>query len=228
MKHFRTTLKLPDCDRNQSLPDFVGPSGYDRLCTALRHLTRNCTHVNIGGPIHPALLLDQTPQSSSSTGTLDEPVHIWRDLVKLEIRPDMRQSHGRWLFNSRHGALPSDEPCAEIDPQQMPPGYGSTPEELEDAENFFDDNEEVLFPPEEALAGEQCITRTAPDAQGMNALLRGFATCCARLPRLKFGGLQMDCETVPYPWQVVCAAPDVELGFEEVDGQTAVEGGFAR
>ncbi|KAI1460768.1 hypothetical protein F4805DRAFT_454213 [Annulohypoxylon moriforme] len=171
------SCKLPQVQVHNALhlPNFIGTENYDPVCCALRHYTRNCTHVRLEGPIHASLF-------DPPANVLGGDASCWNNLTELLVKVTMYGPDGVWLFKRWDGYdTPGSPPGTPTDHYRLPPGYGETEEELEEAERYLDNHSDAFF----GSGSEHGPYRTIPNDTAMNALLTSFARGCSRLPSLK-------------------------------------------
>lgn len=210
VKDFEFAMMTPYVEEHEKLPDFLrqGNARHDPVVPSLQRLSRDCERLFLEGPVHSSLF-DTLPTSADLPGQQG----VWSKLRQLHVKFDIRGPHGKWYFGSPNGVdHPSDEPLAEIS-GQLPPGYGSTEEELQDAEDYYDDNFADEGGSDEEDEASIQHRRTRPVDAEINPLVRSFARACTRLPCLTLATLQTEYRNEEnWPFQVICAAPGTSLG----------------
>lgn len=206
VKEFRFAMVTPQAAENKSLPDFLhGSNGRDPVGLALQRLSRDCEKLVFEGAVHPSFF------DTSPTSTDQSDQQAWGKLRELHVKFDTRGPHGRWYFGFPDGSAPDDEPPQAEISGQLPPGYGATEEELQDAEDYYDDNYAEHDDDEEQDSVQQ--RRSLPVDAEINTLLQSFARACARLPCLKLATLGAEYKNdEEWPFQIVCVAPGESMG----------------
>ncbi|KAI0834125.1 hypothetical protein F5Y06DRAFT_279927 [Hypoxylon sp. FL0890] len=199
IKRFRFKMFVPGTNRFQILPDFIGSSSSDPVSSALRKLTKDCTEVYIAGSIHSSLF-----DSLAVPGTAPhEAAPAWEKVTRLEVKASMYGPDGKWLFKPD----PDDDMTPETLPEyldfdRLPPGYGTTESELDEAEEYYDAYLEDIKP--ERMEGiEDIESLRKPDDGLLNALLTAFARRCRNMPALLNATFEFEIfNTDIWPFQV--------------------------
>ncbi|KAI1125323.1 hypothetical protein F5Y10DRAFT_247400 [Nemania abortiva] len=210
VKDFTCYLKQPSHrDPGQVLPRFVGNGEHDPVSCAMRELTRDCAKVSLRGSFHPSLF--DPPRSGP--GAEEQP--CWQQMTRLHVEMALCSPDGSWLFRPETHVLEDDLPEGLIDCTRLPPGYGDTEEELEEAEDYYEDHEEIIKPPTKY---ESNMGVLVPDDERLNALLTAFARGCARMPVLEVADLRIDYENGQnWPFQVICVQAAHRLEYWNAD-----------
>ncbi|KAG8167162.1 hypothetical protein KVR01_002851 [Diaporthe batatas] len=196
---FGCAVMSPQAGENESLPDLLRASGgRDLVGQAVQRLSRGCERLDYEGPVHASFF----DPAQAAPGA-------WERLRVMNIKLDMRGPHGRWYFGFGGGAHDSDGPLAEIS-IQMPPGYGATEQELEDALVFYEDH---MGQDQDDDDGDVRPPRDTPAGAELNPLLASFARACARLPSLEVASLEAEYRNDEnWPFVLTVAAPGKILG----------------
>ncbi|KAI0109001.1 hypothetical protein GGR51DRAFT_514001 [Nemania sp. FL0031] len=210
VKDFTCYLKQPSHRTpGQALPKFVEDDAHDPVSCAIREFTRDCTNVTLKGPFHPSLF--DPPKSGS--GSEEQP--CWQQMTTLHVEMALCSPDGSWLFRPERPIADVDLPEGLIDCTRLPPGYGDTEEELEEAEEFYQDHKDIIRPPTQY---EYSAVALIPNDEKLNALLTAFARGCARMPALKVANLRIDFENEDnWPFQVICVGALHRLGYWDAD-----------
>ncbi|KAF3064542.1 hypothetical protein GL218_02186 [Daldinia childiae] len=216
VEKFTFKMFVPGTGRFQILPNFIGSTSSDSVSLALRKLTKDCAEVYIDGSIHASLF---DPLAGPGTAP-QEAALAWEKVTRLEVRVSMCGPDGKWLFKIDPNDETPGNPPEDLDFDCLPPGYGTTESELDDAEEYYDDHREDIAPEtmdENNWDGE--FFRTKADDGPMNALLVAFARGCRRgnMPALRTAILQ--CEffnTDNWPFQVTyfAAGATAPIGWD--------------
>lgn len=203
---FGCAIMSPQAGENESLPNLLRASdGQDLVGRAVQRLSRGCEKLDYEGPVHASFF------DSAQGGP-----GAWDKLRVMNIKVDMRGPHGKWYFGFEAGAHDSDEPMAGMS-SQMPPGYGATKQELEDALVFWEDqmcrDQDDDDDDDEDDHGDVQSPRNTPADAELNPLLASFARACARLPSLEVASLEAEYRNAEnWPFVVMVAAPGKDLG----------------
>ncbi|KAI0549784.1 hypothetical protein F4679DRAFT_251269 [Xylaria curta] len=208
LKTFSCELKVPYYDYNhtQPLPRFIENGAYDPVSCAIRQLTRLCTDISLEGPFHPSLF-----DPPSAEPALEEQP-CWQHTTELNVKVQPCSPDGSWLL--RPQVSQSRLPEGLIDCTQLPPGYADTAEELEEAEDYCDDHEEIVMPP---TVYEYSALPLIPDDERLNAMIVAFARCCARMPALKIADVRFEDNGKDFPYQIVFIAAFYRVGCWDTD-----------
>ncbi|KAI0443523.1 hypothetical protein F4803DRAFT_514516 [Xylaria telfairii] len=200
VKKFSCRLKAPNyfCENRQALPRFIKDGEHDPMSCAIRGLTRHCTEVSLAGPFHSSLF--DPPRS----GPAAEQQPCWQHTSILSVKMLPCSPDGSWLFRPESPGDVLDLPEGLIDCTQLPPGYVDTEEGLEEAEDYYDDHQEIVTPPKKY---EFDMPKLVPDDEKLNAMIVAFARCCARMPALKIADLRFEDNNEDFPYQIICIAP---------------------
>ncbi|KAH8164305.1 hypothetical protein CIB48_g3926 [Xylaria polymorpha] len=210
LKKFSCHLKGPNYydDHSQVLPRFIKNGEHDPVSCGIRELTRHCTEVSLEGPFHPSLF--DPPRS----GPAAEQQPCWQHTSILSVKMLPCSPDGSWLFRPYPTVADLHLPKGLINCTRLPPGYADTEEGLKEAEDYYDDHEEIVMP---GRKDHFSLPPTlAPDDEKLNAMIIAFARCCARMPALKIADLRFEDINDDYPFQIICIAP-----FHRLDGWDA-------
>lgn len=201
---FGCAIMSPQAGEDESLPDLLRASGgQDLVGRAVQRLSRGCERLDYEGPAHASFF---DPDARGAPGA-------WDRLRVVNVKLDVRGPHGRWYFGFGDGAHDSDEPVAEVS-SQMPPGYGATEQELEDALVFYEDH--MAQDQDDDDGGDDDDARPPRDTPvdtELNPLLASFARACARLPSLEVASLEAEYKNAEnWPFVLTVAAPGKNLG----------------
>ncbi|KAI4860906.1 hypothetical protein F4820DRAFT_85854 [Hypoxylon rubiginosum] len=197
---FSCDLISPATKRYHALPRFVAPGEYDPVSCALRRLTRNCTDIFIDGPMHLSLF-------DPPAGVLSTSQPCWQDTTRLQVRVDMQAPDGSWLFQLENGVSTPNRPGSPTDLDRPPPGYWTTEEEREEAEEYYAEHLGNAISPPPGL------DRKDPKDADMNALLAAFARACFHMPALQLAVLDACNDNDDgLPFRVSCVAPGNPYG----------------
>lgn len=179
----KATGCLESSEYHQSLPRFIENGSYDPVSHAIRKLTRHCTEVWLKGSFHPCLFdpLESGPAAE------DEP--CWQNVKTLQVTMVACCPDGSWLFHPQKLVPQKSLPESLIDCTQLPPGYGDTEEEREQAENFLNTHDNIGD-----LDRWQLILPYTfiPDDKKVNKMVTAFARCCDRMPVLDMADLSFN------------------------------------
>ncbi|KAI1399762.1 hypothetical protein F4819DRAFT_464036 [Hypoxylon fuscum] len=207
VEKFSFKMFVPGTSRFQILPNFIGStSSPDSVSTALRKLTKDCAEVYIEGSIHASLF---DPLAVPDTAP-HEAALAWEKVTQLDVRASMRGPDGKWLFKIDPNDGTPGNPPEDLDFDRLPPGYGTSESELDEAEEYYDEYREDIAPDtmdEYNPDGE--VFRTEADDGPMNALLAAFARGCRRgnAPALRTATFQSEFfNTDNWPFQATCFA----------------------
>ncbi|ORY64856.1 uncharacterized protein BCR38DRAFT_185748 [Pseudomassariella vexata] len=221
VKDFSCALPAPLCEdmKVDSLPDFISPQNHDPVGLVLRRFTRDCSAISLDVPVHTSFF-DPPPNCAD-----DEP--CWQAVEYFTVKANWCGPDGRWLFKDKNGAtLSSDEPLLFINPQ-LPPGYQSTPAELQAALEYGDEwmwGRELPDPNSDEAAANQ-VHRWVPDDARVNALLTAFARACGRMLALHMASLDIHYRSSEnWPLAVHCAAPGKSIPGRNWDEKYATGG----
>ncbi|KAI1204312.1 uncharacterized protein F4807DRAFT_354548 [Annulohypoxylon truncatum] len=208
VEKFSFKMFVPGTSRFQILPNFIGLiSSPDSVSLALRKLTKDCAEVYIDGSIHASLF---DPPAVPGTAP-HEAAPAWEKATRLEVRASMCGPDGKWLFKIDPNNGTPGNPPEDLDFDRLPPGYGTTESELDEAEEYCLEHLEDIAP--ETMDGgdpdDGEFFRTEADDGPMNALLAAFARGCGRgnAPALRSATLQSEFFNIDnWPFQVTCYA----------------------
>ncbi|KAI0407446.1 hypothetical protein F4802DRAFT_595260 [Xylaria palmicola] len=207
VESFRFEMSVPGVDRFQILPKFIGStSSPGPVSYALRKLTKDCTEIVIEGPIHPSLFDPLAVPSTSS----HEATVTWEKVTQLAVcaRRD-GGANGGWLFKlDPEDAVALESPPEHLDLDHLPPGYGTTESELDEAEKYYDDHLYAMTPfVREWKYKDIWDLRMEVDDGPMNTLLAAFARGCRNMPALRTAAFETELYSPGSWWfQVTCFA----------------------
>lgn len=202
VEKFRFTMYVPEI-RFQTLPDFIGStSSPDPVCLALRKLTKDCAEVYIDGSVHTSLF-----DPLAATGIAPHKASLaWEKVTRLEVMASIYTPDGKWLFKRDPSDGTPESPHLDLDVNHLPPGYGSTKSELDEAEEYYEEHYLDITPVDE---DGEFYSRTEVNDGPMNALLAAFARGCGRgsAPVLRTATLESEFRNDDnWPFQVTCFA----------------------
>ncbi|KAI2624042.1 hypothetical protein GGS21DRAFT_325410 [Xylaria nigripes] len=220
VEKFKFKMLAPGAGNFNNLPDFLGAaSRLDPVSSALRKLTKNCTKLYIEGSIHSSLF---DPLAVPGTAP-HEATPAWEQVTHLEVRSSMCGPDGNWLFkfdpdNYLDREPTPDPPGEEFLHNAMPPSYGTTESEQDDADNKYDEFLERIAP--KKVAQDFCdleYFHTKVNDGPMNTLLAAFARGCGRgnLPALRTATFQSEFfNDNNWPIQIACFAAGTASWYE--------------
>ncbi|KAI3339488.1 hypothetical protein F4824DRAFT_455510 [Ustulina deusta] len=214
LKKFSCQLKAPYYDYNhtQVLPRFIEDGAHDPVSCAIRELTRHCTDISLEGPFHPSLF------DPPSSGPAVEEQPCWQYTTILSVKVLPCSPDGRWLFRPQVSQLHLPEGL--IDCTQLPPGYADTEEGREEAEDYYDDHEQIIMPPK---TYEYSKLTLVPDDEKLNAMIVAFARCCARMPALETAAVWFEDNSEDFPYQVTFIAAFYRVPVWDIDMANSVD-----
>ncbi|KAJ8106111.1 hypothetical protein ONZ43_g7173 [Nemania bipapillata] len=205
VKDFFCSLKKPSySEPGQELPKFIKKGAHDPVSCAMRELTRHCVKVSLKGSFHPSLF---DPPISGPVAS------CWQQTTNLRVEMALCSPDGSWLFQPQSLVQGVDLPEGLLDCTQLPPGYAETEEENEEAIDYFEDWQSVIFPPRKI---EYNRVELIPNDEKLNALLVAFARGCAKMPVLEIAIVHIEYENDDnWPFQIICVAASHRLGYWE-------------
>ncbi|KAI0014326.1 hypothetical protein F4779DRAFT_5588 [Xylariaceae sp. FL0662B] len=212
VEKFSFNMFVPGTSSFQILPNFIGSSSSpDPVSSALRKLTKDCTEVYIEGSIHP-LLFD--PFAVPGTAP-HEAAPAWKKVTRLEVKVSTYGPDGEWLVKLDPDNDPTPKiPPEELDFDHLPPGYGTTKSELDEAEEYYEKYQKDITPLIEDGWDPEPIEflRIEADDGPMNALLAAFARGCGRgnMPALRTATFQSEFHRWTF-WVTCCTAGTAAL-----------------
>ncbi|TRX96878.1 hypothetical protein FHL15_002184 [Xylaria flabelliformis] len=208
LKTFSCQLKVPYYDNNhtQPLPRFIKDGAYDPVSCAIRQLTRLCTDISLEGPFHPSLF----DPAGFEPAVEEQP--CWQHTTELNVKVLPCSPDGSWLL--RPQVSQSHLPQGLTDCTQLPPGYADTEEGREEAEDYYDDHENIVMPPK---IYEYSALALVPDDEKLNAMIVAFARCCARMPALKIADVRFEDNGRHFPYQIYFIAAFYRVPFWDTD-----------
>jgi hypothetical protein len=179
---------------------------------ALRELTKDCTTISLLGCVGVSVF-----EASIDTRRGNDEL-CWQNVTDLHVSVPVRCPDGTWLFDVEGEETPGADETEDILAalQRLPPGYGATDEEREEAVEYFEDNQDVLL--QDYQDGHQF--RSTPNDDEMNVFLTAFARRCSLMPALQLAMFEVQYNNPEYwPLQVSCVAPG--KSFREWDTEYA-------
>ncbi|XXG96678.1 hypothetical protein Hte_002968 [Hypoxylon texense] len=125
----------------------------------------------------------------------------WQDTTELRVNVRMQAPDGNWLFRLESGRSTPNGPDTPTDLDQLPPGYGTTEEEREEAYWYYCEHIGML-------ASLRDLSWNHPKDEEMNALLAAFARACSRMPALQMAMLIAEDDDDDRVFRVTCVAPN--------------------